>query len=207
MRKLAIALLFGLVVSMFAMAYADETQNEIASSVVRLHIVANSDSDGDQAVKLKVRDAIIAEFSDCLQTAQSPAQAEQIMQDNLSRIEAVANRVLKENGYSYQAQASIGETHFPVKHYENITLPPGNYRALRIVLGNGAGQNWWCVMYPPLCFSGSIEGSASQESQAMLKSSLGEENYTLITDGADESGELPVQFKFKILEIFDFLHK
>lgn len=129
------------------------------------------------------------------------------MQDNLSRIEAVANRVLKENGYSYQAQASIGETHFPVKHYENITLPPGNYRALRIVLGNGAGQNWWCVMYPPLCFSGSIEGSASQESQAMLKSSLGEENYTLITDGADESGELPVQFKFKILEIFDFLHK
>ncbi len=207
MRKLAIALLFGLVVSMFAMAYADETQNEIASSVVRLHIVANSDSDGDQAVKLKVRDAIIAEFSDCLQTAQSPAQAEQIMQDNLSRIEAVANRVLKENSYSYQAQASIGETHFPVKHYENITLPPGNYRALRIVLGNGAGQNWWCVMYPPLCFSGSIEGSASQESQAMLKSSLGEENYTLITDGADESGELPVQFKFKILEIFDFLHK
>lgn len=207
MRKLAIALLFGLVVSMFAMAYADETQSEIASSVVRLHIVANSDSDGDQAVKLEVRDAIIAEFSDCLQTAQSPAQAEQIMQDNLSRIEAVANRVLKENGYSYQAQASIGETHFPVKHYENITLPPGNYRALRIVLGNGAGQNWWCVMYPPLCFSGSVEGSASQESQAMLKSSLGEENYTLITDGADESGELPVQFKFKILEIFDFLHK
>ena len=207
MRKLAIALLFGLVVSMFAMAYADETQNEIASNVVRLHIVANSDGDGDQAVKLKVRDAIIAEFSDCLQTAQSPAQAEQIMQDNLSRIEAVANRVLKENGYSYQAQASIGETHFPVKHYENITLPPGNYRALRIVLGNGAGQNWWCVMYPPLCFSGSVEGSAPQESQAMLKSSLGEENYTLITDGADESGELPVQFKFKILEIFDFLHK
>ena len=205
MRKLAIALLFGLVVSMFAMAYADETQHEIASSVVRLHIVANSDSDGDQAVKLKVRDAIIEEFSDCLQAAQSPAQAEQIMQDNLGRAVETANRVLKENGFSYQAQASIGEAHFPVKHYENITLPPGNYRALRIVLGSGSGQNWWCVMYPPLCFTGSVEGSAPQESQDTLKSSLGEENYALITDGADEDGDLPVQFKFKILEIFDSL--
>lgn len=203
MRKLAIALLFGLIVSMFMMAYADETQNEIASGVVRLHIVANSDEAGDQRVKLMVRDEIIREFSAVLSQAQSPSDAEHIVSENLGRAAETANRVLAENGYSYRAQASLGEAHFPVKHYENITLPPGNYRALRIVLGSGTGQNWWCVMYPPLCFSGSVEGYAPQSSEDTLKASLGAENYELITNGTD--GALPVQFKFKILEIFDSL--
>lgn len=165
MRKLAIALLFGLIVSMFMMAYADETQNEIASGVVRLHIVANSDEAGDQRVKLMVRDEIIREFSAVLSQAQSPSDAEHIVSENLGRAAETANRVLAENGYSYRAQASLGEAHFPVKHYENITLPPGNYRALRIVLGSGTGQNWWCVMYPPLCFSGEdYEGEIRFES-------------------------------------------
>ena len=205
MRKLAISLLFGLIVSMFVMAYADETQKEIASGVVRLHILANSDEACDQEVKLKVRDEIIREFSEELSKADSPAQAQQIMAGNLGRAEAVADRVLADNGYSYRAHASLGVSHFPVKHYENITLPPGNYNALRIVLGNGSGQNWWCVMYPPLCFSGSVQGYAPEASEQTLKETLGEDNYALVTTGED--GELPVQFKFKILEIFDSLMK
>lgn len=205
MRKLAISLLFGLVVSMVVMAYADETQKEIASGVVRLHIIANSDEAGDQAVKLKVRDEIIREFSEELSKAESPAQAQQIMSSNLGRAEAVAARVLAENGYDYSAKASLGVSHFPVKHYENITLPPGDYNALRIVLGSGSGQNWWCVMYPPLCFSGSVQGYAPDTSEQTLKASLGEDNYALVTNGED--GELPVQFKFKLLEIFDSLRK
>lgn len=205
MRKLSISLLFGLILSMCFMAYADETQSEIASGVVRLHIIANSDEEGDQTVKLLVRDEIIKTLSEPLQAAACPSDAERIIFENLDAAEASANRVLAQNGYTYRAAAFLGETHFPVKQYENITLPPGNYRALRIILGSGGGQNWWCVMYPPLCFTNCAQGNAPQESQDALRSFLGDENYALVTHAG--GGELPVQIKFKILEIFDAICK
>ena len=204
MRKIVISLLFGLVFSMALLVYADTTQKHIASSVVRLHIVANSDSERDQSVKLKVRDAVLEEFSEVLSAAENRMEAECIIDENIEKISAAADRVLRENGCEYGAAAFCGEVHFPVKSYENITLPPGSYESLQIVLGAGAGQNWWCVMYPPLCFDGSVSGYAGTDSGAALKNSLDESEYELITK---TDGELPVQFKFKILEIFDKINK
>lgn len=201
MRKLVISLLFGLVVSMLMMAYADNAQHNIASSLLRLHIVANSDSEADQAVKLKVRDAVIAEFGDDMLAAGDFGGAKSYARQNIGDIEKVAADVICQNGFDYGVAASVDKVHFPTKHYENITLPPGEYEALRIVLGDGAGQNWWCVMYPPLCFADGSAGSTDLHSQNVLESSLGEDEYALITDGAS----VPVQFKFKLLEIFDFV--
>ncbi len=201
MRKFVISVLFGLMLSMVSMAYVGNMQENIASSLLRLHIVANSDSEADQAVKLKVRDMVIAEFGADMLAAGDLDSAKNFAVQNIGAIEKTAAEVLCENGFGYGAAASVGEVHFPTKHYENITLPAGRYEALRIVLGDGAGQNWWCVMYPPLCFGDCAAGYADAQSQSVLENSLGEDEYELITDG----GSVPVQFKFKLLEILDFL--
>lgn len=202
MRKIVISLLFGLMFSMLIMAYADETQKSIADSLVRLHIVANSDSQIDQSVKLLVRDAVIDELSPIISNASNPSHAQQIINDNLSLVEKAAQSVLKKNNLGYGATALCTISHFPTKQYENITLPAGNYNALKIILGNGDGQNWWCVMYPPLCFEGSIDGNMNSDAKTLLKSNLDSDEYALIC----QNSSIPVKFKFKIFEIFDMLN-
>ncbi len=202
MRKIVISLLFGLMFSMLIMAYADETQKGIADSLVRLHIVANSDSKIDQSVKLAVRDAVISELSAVISDAKNPSHAQQIINDNLPFVEKTAQIVLEKNNLSYGATALCTISHFPTKQYENITLPAGNYNALKIILGNGDGQNWWCVMYPPLCFQGSVDGNMNNSAKELLKSNLDDDEYALIC----ENSTLPVKFKFKIFEIFDKLN-
>ena len=202
MRKIVISLLFGLMFSMLIMAYADETQKSIADSLVRLHIVANSDSQIDQSVKLLVRDAVIDELSPIISNASNPSHAQQIINDNLSLVEKAAQSVLKKNNLSYGATALCTISHFPTKQYENIILPAGNYNALKIILGNGDGQNWWCVMYPPLCFEGSIDGNMNSDAKTLLKSNLDSDEYALIC----QNSSIPVKFKFKIFEIFDMLN-
>ena len=203
MRKFIISVLFGLVFSMILMAYADETQKSVASNVMRLHIIANSDNAYDQMVKLLVRDAIIDEFSSLVSDAKNPTHARQIIEANLLKAEAIAQRVLDENNFSYYARAVCTKSHFPIKKYGTITLPPGEYDALKIILGNGAGQNWWCVMYPPLCFEDAIDMGFDSNSKKILKESLGETDFALISD----TGSIPVCFKFKLLEIFDAIRK
>ncbi|MBE7026607.1 MAG: stage II sporulation protein R [Ruminococcaceae bacterium] len=199
MRKIVISLLFGLVFSMALMAYADSTRKGIAESLVRLHVVANSDDVYDQQIKLIVRDALIDEFGPVLDGAANQKQAEQIITDNLKNIEKVAQTTLEKHGFKYSAKALYEKTHFPTKKYANIMLPPGEYDALRIVLGEGKGQNWWCVMYPPLCFEGSVLGVIDEAKANMLKQNIGESGYEIIT----QKDTVPVNFKFKILEIFD----
>lgn len=200
MRKLAISLLLALVVAMLAMAYADTTERGISSSLLRLHIVANSDSAEDQSIKLAVRDAITAQFGQKLLAAESVAEAKELTRRELAAITNTAEEILRESGFDYGASASVQRLHFPTRKYDNIILPPGEYDALKIVLGCGNGQNWWCVMYPPLCFSSSNGGYASNEAKKLLEASLSDDEYSLIT----ESGAVPVKFKLKILEIFDF---
>ncbi len=199
MRKIIISLLFGLIFSMTLMAYADNTQKSIAAGVVRLHVVANSDDAYDQQVKLKVRDAIIDELASVLDDVASQEQAEQIITDNLKNVENIAKKVLEANGFKYSVKALHAKSHFPTKKYENIILPPGEYDALKIVLGSGEGQNWWCVMYPPLCFEGSVSGIIDEEKANILKQNIGDNGYEIIT----QKDSVPVKFKFKILEIFD----
>ena len=118
--------------------------------VFRLHILANSDSQEDQAVKLKVRDAVIDALGE-MDGAQDRAQAEAYITAHQAELIAVANQVLAENGFDYTASAEIGTFAFPEKTYNDVTFLAGDYRALRIRLGQAQGQNWWCVLFPPLC--------------------------------------------------------
>ena len=151
-------------------------------NIVRLHIVAESDSAYDQYVKLRVRDAVLGASQDLSLTDESAADR---IKSNLSAIEDTANLVLASYGVSYKAQAQFGEFDFPAKTYGNVTLPAGKYTAVRVVLGGGEGQNWWCVMYPPLCFTNETTANFDKET------------VDLIT----KSGNPQFKIKFKILEL------
>ena len=120
-------------------------------NLVRLHVIANSDGPGDQAVKLKVRDRILRDVGAELGSAADARQALEVVQAELGQIEALAEDELSKNGYSYGAAAMVGIFDFPDRTYGDLTLPAGRYNALRVVLGDGQGQNWWCVLFPPLC--------------------------------------------------------
>lgn len=129
---------------------------------LRLHIIANSDSDADQQIKMEVRDAVLLATQEGIESCETEAQAEEYVSDNLEIIETTANAVLEENGVDYRATAEVGTFHFPDRTYQNVTYPEGDYRAVRIVLGEGEGHNWWCVMFPPLCIS-EITGEESED--------------------------------------------
>lgn len=123
-----------------------------ASQPFRLHILGNSNSAEDQQVKLRVRDAVLNATKD-ITKCKNEAEAEEYIKNNLGIILETANGTLAENGFDYTATAQIGNFHFPEKSYKNVTYPEGDYEALRIILGEGRGDNWWCVMFPPLCIS------------------------------------------------------
>lgn len=172
----------GLIVSLLCASVNDVYGHyeNITQNVLRLHIPANSDSDEDQQVKLAVRDELISRsediFADCITREEVLAAAS----DNLDQFESIADEVLAENGFDYTAEAELAEMHFDKRIYGDLTVPEGDYTALRITLGSGEGHNWWCVMYPPLClpcFADKSEeemfdeccGYISEEEEDMLK--------------------------------------
>lgn len=186
----------------FSISYAKNTSAGLADSLVRLHIVANSNAPADQKLKLAVRDRLIKETSAIFENPQSPEDALLSAQNNKDLISEIAKDEILKNGFSYDVNVKIGKFAFPSKAYADIMLPAGKYNAIRIEIGSGSGENWWCVMYPPLCFTNGIV-SISDESRQMLKENLSNEEYSLITSQSD--GAIPVQFKFKIVEIFQKL--
>jgi len=125
----------------------------MAQKPLRLHVIANSNTQADQLVKLKVRDAILEMTSEGMTKLQSKDEAKEYIEENLSRIEGTANDVLLKNGFDYQARAELGVSNFPDKTYGDTVYPAGEYEALKIVLGKGEGENWWCVVFPPLCLT------------------------------------------------------
>lgn len=172
---------------------AEQLQTDIASGIVRLHIVANSDRDSDQKVKLAVRDALICAekeiFPDGIKS--------ELTEEEKEKIEKMAETVLVKNGMYYGAKAEVGNWYFPTKKYDNITLPAGNYDGVRVVLGAGEGKNWWCVMYPPLCFTESAMGKADAKSRYILKESMPEFGYEMITENS-----IKVLPAFKLVELW-----
>lgn len=129
--------------------YEDEPQNHY-TGIIRLHVIANSDSREDQELKLKVRDEIIKE-TERLKESQNIGQSREYLKTHLKDMEETANRVIEENGQHYTAQADLGVRWIPEKTYGDMYFPAGNYEALNLTLGEGEGQNWWCVLFPPLC--------------------------------------------------------
>lgn len=187
MKKIFYALFISLMVSMAVTAYSDGIQEDLQSNLVRLHIIANSDSDEDQAVKLKVRNAVLTETEKELKI-----NTKEEIVNNLDKFEEIANEVLAENGFPYTAHALYGKFDFPKKEYKNITLPAGEYFGVRLILGEGEGHNWWCVMYPPLCVADDSSMEMDGKSQELLKQSLDEETYEVVTG---EKSDITVKFK------------
>lgn len=182
MKKLLLIMLCAfLILSLGAVKFSQKKPDNISDKLIRFHVIANSDLNGDQAVKLKVRDAILKEVGPILSKSNSRDESLKIIQDNLIRIENIANGVLKREGENYNAQAMLGNFNFPIKKYGTITLPAGEYKALRVVLGNGEGKNWWCVMFPPLCFIDITRGLTSEKTDEQLKRVLEDDEVEAIT--------------------------
>ena len=196
-KILALSLIFTFLLTL-SLTYAKSVGNDIKNSVLRLHIVANSNLAADQNLKLAVRNRIITETSELFESADSPQKAAEIASLNIEKICQIAREEIKSQGFDYSVNAKLGEFSFPTKNYGDITLPSGKYNALRIEIGAASGENWWCVMYPPLCFTDGII-SASESAKSKLKNSLSEEEYSLITK--NNTGAIPVEIRFKLVEI------
>ena len=164
-----------------------EAQQGIADEVFRFHVLANSDSDEDQRVKLEVRDAVIsymkAEMPEYLSGEKNSAQAtKEWAQMHLQELIRAADHVLEREGMDYQADAQVTKCYFPEKSYGDMTFPMGEYEALRITLGKAAGHNWWCVLYPNLCFLDATYAVVSDDGKEELKHVLTDDEYQMITD-------------------------
>lgn len=161
----------------YVLVYAQTVAGNIAEEIVRFHIIANSDSDYDQRVKLDVRDYVSEKMTQ--------VEAEPYSQEYAKAAEQLANERLAQLSTPYYAKARFERVYIPQKRYKNITLPSGRYNAIRLVLGNGAGQNWWCVAYPPLCFAEELGGELSAEGEKKLKENMTKEEFEMITSDAD----------------------
>ena len=175
----------------------DLLQPSIATKILRFHVLANSDSNEDQNVKEKVRDAVGIYLQPLLSQSKNLNETKQIVDENMEDIICVAKRTLQEHGYDYEVSASITRTNFPEKTYGAYTFPKGEYEALQIVLGEGDGQNWWCVLYPNMCFRGSVFEVIEKDAEEALREVLSPWEYADVFD----SGK--VQLRFKFLEFFD----
>lgn len=136
-------------------------------NLIRLHVLANSNSPGDQDLKLLVRDAVLAETKDIFAEAQTKEEAQVLIVHNRHRIEKAAQKVIEEAGYDYPVTLMVGHFQFPERVYGTLVLPQGGYDALKVEIGAGAGDNWWCVLFPPLCFAG-LDGNTSAEPLAKV---------------------------------------
>ena len=192
------SLVIGMCVTSSLQVYSRNVVEGISDSVVRLHIVANSNSAEDQNLKLKVRDEITSYLKPMLDGAENVEETKNIIVDNIGNIEEEAEKIIKKYGYTYGVTVSLGNFDFPTKEYGDVRFPKGNYDALKIVIENGNGKNWWCVLYPQLCFSENIKGVLPEESETKLKNTLSDDQYDVITNKSK------INFKFKIVEWFSF---
>jgi stage II sporulation protein R len=178
-----------------------EILNSVSNKLIRFHVIANSDSAEDQNLKLKVKDEVIKALSAELNKSTSIAESRQILMKNDEKIKKIAEKVIRENGYKYKVSTELSKESFPVKTYGAITLPQGNYEAYRILIGNASGQNWWCVMFPPLCFIDITKGEIEKNKTGdAMKKVLSEEEYAFINNESSN-----VKLKFKAAEIFNDL--
>lgn len=181
MKKiLTTAVILSLAALISAVSYHSAFE-QISDNVIRLHIIPNSNSEQDIAMKFSVRDEILSVMQKELG---SNTDRSEIL-NSAEKIERLANRYLAENDIPYPAVAEIDNTNIPRKSYNGITMPAGNYTAIRVVLGDGGGDNWWCVAYPPLCFTEEVFGKLSASGAKQLKENIGKRGYSIISDEID----------------------
>lgn len=199
-RVLLVILLLIVFVCFSAYFYVTAVSSGISDSVFRLHVIANSDSDEDQALKLKVRDSLLEYMNSLCSSTSSKEEAMRIANEHIDDFTKIAQDVIAQNGYDYSVDVSVGSCDFPTKEYGDVSLPAGTYDALRVKIGSASGHNWWCVMFPPLCFVDVSSGIVPDESKEILHDTMSDEEYDLVTS-SDSDSELT--FKFKLVEFFE----
>jgi len=197
-RLLIIFLLFIVYILISVSSYSNAVSEEISESIFRLHVIANSNSYEDQNLKYLVRDELIKFMNSICANVSSKQEAIKLAQENKNEFYNIAKKVITDNGFNYDVNIDIGNFTFPTKTYGDISLPAGFYDALKVEIGSSSGQNWWCVMFPSLCFVDITEGIVPEESKQNLQDNLGEENYNLIA-----SNKFEFKLKFKLVELFE----
>jgi stage II sporulation protein R len=184
-------------------------QSSLEEKLIRFHVIANSDNVYDQNLKLKVRDKVLEYISPKLKNSKSIDESRKIIKANDEKIKSIALEVIKNSGYDYSVKTTLSKEQFPVKTYGNITLPQGEYEAYRIIIGSGNGQNWWCVMFPPLCFIDITKGQVSyKETEKNMKQVLSEKEYEAVDNSSSkDKSDDEIVIKFKIVEIFNEIFK
>lgn len=208
--------------------YEQVSVEDISSKLIRFHVIANSDNEKDQNLKLKVRDKVLEYIQPLLKDSKDIEESREILKRENGKILEIAREVIKENGYNYSVESTLSKEYFPVKTYGNITLPQGEYEAYRIMIGTGEGQNWWCVMFPPICFVDITKGEiAYEETEEEMKRVLDDKEFNMVDnthskdinakkveENKDNSGNIVdntkdnnIVIKFKIGDIFKKLFK
>jgi stage II sporulation protein R len=197
-KQLEGALLLGLIATIILQSTVLAQQcNHIREQVFRLHILANSYQSHDQLLKLKVRDRLITEGATLFTDATTKEEAILLTKEHLDELTDIAKQEIVKNGYDYTVTCKVEDVYFNTRTYDNaVTLPAGNYTALQVVIGEGKGKNWWCVLYPNMCFKGSVFEVVEEEAEESLREVLSPWEYADVFD----SGK--VEFRFKFLEYF-----
>jgi len=193
---LLLSLMIGLAAALVWGTWSLRTQQALADKVVRLHVLANSDSEADQALKLQVRDTVLRRAEELLIPSDSRQEAEAALAAHLPELAELARETVMAEGYDYPVTAELADTVFPTRAYTDFRLPAGEYLALRVVIGDGGGQNWWCVVFPPLCAA-----STTDLAQTAMAAGMSEDDVALMTE--EESYAL----KFKSVEIWEWLRR
>lgn len=196
-KKWELALLLGLCAAMLWGAWSMQRQDALAQKMIRLHVIANSDSDEDQALKLEVRDKVLDFTTTILQRSADMEDAQVRLREELTHIEDIAQREIVHQGYDYPVTAQLASTEFPLKEYDGFSLPAGEYMALRLVIGEGEGQNWWCVVYPPLCTA-----AATDMPRTAVAAGLTDDDVSLITE--EDAGYV---LRFRSVELWEQLRQ
>ena len=196
-KKWELALLLGLCAAMLWGAWSMQRQDALAQKMIRLHVIANSDSEADQALKLEVRDKVLDFTTTVLQRSADMEDAQVRLREELTRIETIARREIAAQGYDYPVTAQLASAEFPLKEYDGFSLPAGEYMALRLVIGEGEGRNWWCVVYPPLCTA-----AAADMPQTAIQAGLTGDDVSLIT--GEDTGYV---LKFRAVELWEQLRQ
>lgn len=181
-------------------SYAQSVNEELEANILRFHVVANSDSTEDQMMKQQVKDEIIAYMEPMLSDAENIEESKEMLQAHFDDIKKVAKQVINKWGKDYNVQLFIDHANFPTKSYGDIVLPAGEYEAFRVILGEGEGENWWCIMFPPLCYVDVATGVVPVEGKEALQEQLTEEQYEMIC-GQDA----PYEVRFKVVDMVNEL--
>lgn len=200
-KPIMLSLAAGLCLSLLAAAvpaYSDAVQASVAQKVVRFHVRANSNSPEDVALKLNVRDAVLKAAEPLMKKCSTAEEGLRALRDNKDVIQAAAEDELRLRGSDYKARVFVSKDLFPLKKYDGLTFPTGEYNALRVEIGSGEGDNWWCVMFPPMCFIETDFEYVPSEGKDAVKSMLTTEEYGIIS--YEESGEAAPEIKFKLVE-------